>query len=196
MLTTAVLAALNHLLEQAEWARWRLLPHAGQVAELQLPVGPIRFRIEDGGFLAAATDGTPDLTLGVPAEAAIAAFSGGEAAMKDVRIAGNAEFGESLGFILRHLEWDAEADLARVVGGAAAPRLYRGLLGFLAWQRQSLERASTNLRDYVVFERPTLVATAELEEFSLELGRLRDDLARLEKRTAREESAVFTASKP
>ena len=195
MLTKAVLAALNHLLEQADWARRRLLPYAGQVAELQLPAGTVRFRIGDDGFLATATDGTPDLTLSVPAEATVAAFSGGEAAMKHVRIAGNAEFGESLGFVLRHLEWDAEADLACLVGEVAAPRLHRGLLGFLLWQRQSLERASTNLRDYLVFERPTLVPTADLEDFAVELGRLRDDLARLEKRIAKGDAARNATNK-
>jgi ubiquinone biosynthesis accessory factor UbiJ len=190
MLAAAILATLNHLLEQADWARRRLLPHAGQMAELQLPVAAVRFQIRDDGFFAAATDRTPDLTLSVPAGATVAAFSGGEAAMKHVAVAGNAEFGESLGFVFRHLKWDAEADLARVVGDVAAPRLHRSLLTLLAWQRQSLERASANVRDYLVVERPTLVAATDLEDFAAELGRLRDDLARLEKRIAKGEAAA------
>jgi ubiquinone biosynthesis accessory factor UbiJ len=196
MFAPVILSSLNHLLNQAEWARRRLLPHTGQLAELVLPAGTIRFRVDEHGFFTAAADGTPDLTLSAPAEATFAAFSGGEAAMKHVRIAGNAEFGESLGFVLRHLEWDAEADLARVVGGVAAPRLYRGLLDVLAWQRQALERLSANLRDYLVFEHPTLVAVTDLEDFTVELGRLRDDLARLEKRIARRETALAASSKP
>jgi len=188
MLAPAILAVLNHLLAEAEWARRRLRPHTGQVAELELPGGALRFRVDDQGFLCAAADDAPELTLSVPAGAAMAALSGSEAAMKQVRIAGNAEFGEALGFVLRHLQWDAEADLARLVGDVAAARLHRGFKDILAWQRQTLERASANLRDYLVVERPTLVATGELDEFAEALGRLRDDLARLEKRIAKGEA--------
>lgn len=193
MLAPAILAALNHLLDQAEWARRRLRAHAGQVAELVLPVGTVRFRVADDGLLAPAAEDTPELTLSASAEAAVAAFSGSEAAMKHVRIAGNAEFGEALGFVLRHLEWDAEADLARVVGDTAAPRLVRGLTALFAWQRQALERASANVRDYLVVERPSLVAGTELEDFATELVLLRDDLARLEKRVTKREAS---ATKP
>ena len=186
MLAPAILALLNHLLKQAEWARRRLLPHAGHVAELQLPVGRVRFQVTgDGSLTPAAVDASPELTLSLPVEAAGAALSGTAAAMKHVRIAGNAEFGEALGFVLRHLEWDAEADLARVVGDVAAPRLHRGMLDFIEWQRDAMKRASMNLRDYLVFERPALVDAVELEDFASEMTRLRDDLARLEKRIAR-----------
>lgn len=197
MLTSLIVTVLNHLLGQADWASRRLRAHAGRVAELHLPVGAARLRVTDDGFFTAATEEhEPDLCLSVPGEAAAAALDGSDAAMKHVRIEGNAEFGEALAFVLRHLEWDAEADLARVVGGAAAPRLHRALLDVLGWQREAVERTSINLRDYLVFEHPTLVARADLEQFALDLSRLRDDLARLEKRICRRETDPKSSGRP
>lgn len=186
MIAAAFVTPFNHLLAQSEWARHRLRPHAGQVAELQLPLGSIRLAVDQGGFLGVASDDTPPaLTLTIPPDALLASLSGPEAGMKHVRIAGNAEFGESLGFVLRHLEWDAEGDLARVVGDVAAPRLHRSVLGFLRWHADALRRAKDNLREYWVYERPTLVDSPNLQEFARELISLADDLARLDKRVAR-----------
>lgn len=189
VLASVLITSLNHLLSQGEWARKLLLPHAGQVAELHLPLGMVRLLVANDGYLAeCGASATPDLSLTVPSEAAIASLSGADAAMKHVRIAGNAEFGETLGFVLRHLEWDAEADLARLLGDIAAPRLHRVFKGILAWQRDAFERASDNLRDYLVLERPTLVARATLDQFAAELMTLGDDLARLQKRVAKLEA--------
>lgn len=186
MLASALAASLNHLLRQAEWARRRLLPHAGQLVELQLPVVTVRLTVGDDGYVAQdGGDRPPELVLTIPAEAALAALSGPDAAMKHVRIGGNAEFGEALGFILRHLEWDAEADLAHLVGDMAAPRLHRAVAGALAWQRDAVQRGADNLRDFLVVERPALVGAPALAEFAAALMVLRDDLARLDKRIAR-----------
>jgi ubiquinone biosynthesis protein UbiJ len=186
VLAAALVPPLNHLLRQAEWARHRLRAHAGQVVELKLPVTTVRLVVGDDGYVTQDQgEASPALALSVPVEAAIAALSGPETAMKHVRIAGNAEFGQAVGFVLRHLEWDAEADLARVVGDVAAPRLHRGVSAFFAWQRDALRRSSDNLRDYLVVERPSLIASTSLEHFAAELIALRDDLARLDKRVAR-----------
>lgn len=186
MLAAVLVAALNHLLRQAEWARHRLRAHAGQVVELKLPVSTLRLVVGDEGYVAQDHgEASPALALSIPAEAAVAALSGPQTAMKHVRIAGNAEFGEALGFVLRHLDWDAEADLARVVGDVAAPRLHRGASALLAWQRDAVLRSADNLRDYLVVERPSLVASASLEQYATELMVLGDDLARLDKRIGR-----------
>lgn len=186
MLAVVLVAPLNHLLAQAEWARRRLKPHAGQIAEFQLPMGSARLRVGDDGFLAAATEeALPELTLTIPSDTLLGSLSGADTAMRHVRIAGNAEFGESLGFVLRHLEWDAEGDLARVVGDIAAPRIHRAFSSFLGWHLDALHRAKENLRDYLVYEQPALVDASSHQRFSSDLITLADDLARLDKRIAR-----------
>lgn len=186
LLASPLISILNHLLASAEWARHRLLPHAGQCAELQLPVGTVRLMISADGSLAESNAAQePDLVLTLTEGAALAALGGTDAAMKHVRIAGNAEFGEALGFVIRNLEWDAEADLARMVGNVAAPRIHRSVLALLSWQRDMLQRGADNVRDFLVHERPTLVARLELESWAAELITLADDLARLEKRINR-----------
>jgi ubiquinone biosynthesis protein UbiJ len=196
MLARALLVLVNHLLDQSEWARRRLLPHAGQVALLRLPMAALHLTVTDDGHLeAVAGGGEPDLTLTVSGEAVAAAVGGSDAAMKHVHVAGNADFGEALGFVLRNLDWDAEADLARLLGDGAAPRVHRTLLGVLAWHRQTLERAGENLRDYLVLERPVLVSASAVQDLAGELTGFLDDLARLEKRVARGEAALVPPTK-
>lgn len=183
LIASPLVSLLNHLLAPAEWARSRLLPHVGQCAELQLPVGTVRLVVGTDGTLAESSGAQEsDLVLTLTEGAALAALGGADAAMKHVRIAGNAEFGEALGFVIRNLEWDAEADLARLVGNVAAPRIHRSVVSMLSWQRDALQRGADNLRDFLVHERPTVVARPELESWAAELITLADDLARLEKR--------------
>lgn len=193
MLTPLLLAALNHLLDQAEWARRRLQPHAGQHARIQWPVGRVDFQITNEGQIAdCATDTPPDLTLVVSAGALVALADDMDGVMRHVRIQGSAEFGEALGLVLRNLRWDAEEDLARVIGDIPARRLAQSARSVFRWQRDGALRLSENLRDYLVVEQPTLVARPELEVLIQHAALLRDDLARLEKRIARLEAKGLT----
>ena len=94
------LPALNHLLGAAPWARSRLQAHAGEVACLRLEALAIRFVITAEGLVAGAADDAPvAVSLHVPASAlprfAMGQFDG---AMGAVRIEGNAEFADALGF--------------------------------------------------------------------------------------------------
>lgn len=189
MWTPALLAALNHLLYQSEWARRLLRPHAGQHARIALPLGAVDFVVADDGQVAdCATTGAPDLILTVPAAALGAAANGMEGVMRHVRIEGSAEFGEALGLVLRHLRWDAEEDLTRLVGDIPAHRLAQTVRSVARWHADAAQRLGENLRDYLVVEQPTLVAQPALEDLLQEATTLRDDLARLEKRIARLES--------
>ncbi len=184
LLATAVAGVLNHLLDEAEWARARLQPHTGRVAALEFPAGRIRLLIGDGGRFASEDNdqGSEDLILSFPANAVEGLWSGLDVAMRHVQVSGNAEFGEALGFVLRNLRWDAEADMARLVGDTLAPRIARGARNVFNWQHQAVRRSTENLRDFLVFERPTIVAQPQLRELSIDLLEFRDRMARLEKR--------------
>ena len=110
---------------------------------------------------------------------------GMESAMRHVRIEGNAEFAEALGFVFRHLRWDAEEDLSRVVGDIAAHRLVDGGRRIATEGRRSLERAGGSVAEYLTEESPVLVPRAALPAFAQEVVALRDAVARLDKRVAR-----------
>lgn len=197
--TAPLLLALNHLLQQADWARQRLQPFAGHKARLTLdtPVAALLaplvlpFSItEQGLFALVKVDGeaepTFEVELFLPADTAMRALTGGlEEAMKDAHISGSAGFAEALGFVLRNLRWDAEADAARVMGDIAAHRLVSSGEKALAWQKESATRLVANVQEYLLIEQPLLVSQAALDEFHADVIELSRDLDALEKRLKR-----------
>ena len=129
MISSLFLSATNHLLAQAGWARQRLQPHAGRTARLVLsPVAEIDFSVANDGQLAEwSGEEAPEVSLRLAvADLPRLLVDGLETAMRHVRIEGNAEFAEALGFVFRHLRWDAEEDLSRLFGDIAAHRLVEG----------------------------------------------------------------------
>src|SRR5690606_14219789 len=145
---------------QAGWARQRLMAHAGRTARLELPpVGSIDFCVSADGYLAAWTgEDPPEVVLRLPLATLPKGLSEGlEAVMREVRIEGNAEFADALGFVFRNLRWDLEEDLSRLVGDIAAHRLVDGGRRLGAAGRETLERFGGNLAEYLTEEQPVLL---------------------------------------
>jgi ubiquinone biosynthesis protein UbiJ len=177
--------ALNRLLEAEPWARERLAPFAGMSVELRAPPLPsLRFVILPGGKLEAGGE-DPALTLTVRPEALPALMQSEEHFVRSVAVVGDERLAAEVMTLLRHLRWDAEEDLSKLVGDVAAHRLMGLARGFAAWQADAARRLADSLRDYAVEEKRVLVATAEFSRFSAEVARLRDAVDRLEKRVRR-----------
>jgi ubiquinone biosynthesis protein UbiJ len=177
--------ALNRLLEAEPWARERLAPFAGMTVELRAPPLPsLRFVILPGGTLEAGGD-DPALTLTVRPDALPALLQSEEHFVRSVDVTGDERLAAEVMMLMRHLRWDAEEDLSRLVGDVAAHRLAGLARGFAAWQADAARRLAESLRDYAVEEKRVLVATAEFSHFSAEVARLRDAIDRLEKRVRR-----------
>lgn len=188
MISSLFLSATNHLLSQAGWARQRLQPHAGRTARLALaPVAEIDLSVAADGHLAEwSGEEPPEVTLRLAvADLPRLLVDGLETAMRHVRIEGNAEFAEGLGFVFRHLRWDAEEDLSHVFGDIAAHRLVEGGRKAAAEGKRSLERAGGNLAEYLTEESPLLVQRKALPGFAEDVVALRDAVARLDKRIGR-----------
>lgn len=188
MISSLFLSATNHLLSQAGWARQRLQPHAGRTARLTLaPVVEIDFSVAGDGQLAEwSGEEPPEVTLRLAvADLPRLLVDGLETAMRHVRIEGNAEFAEALGFVFRHLRWDAEEDLSRVFGDIAAHRLVEGGRKAAAEGKRTLERAGGNLAEYLTEESPLLVQRKALPGLAEDVVALRDAVARLDKRVGR-----------
>lgn len=187
MIDSLFLASTNHLLAQSGWARTRLQPHAGKRATLELSPLAVSFSVSADGHLAScSSDSEPDVMLQVPlAESARIIGGGMEALMSQVRITGNADFADALGFVFRHLRWDLEEDLSRVVGDIAAHRLVDTGVALGRAHKRMVSNLSGNLVEYLTEERPLLTPRALIPAFDDELRTLRDSVARLEKRIDR-----------
>lgn len=185
-LPTPLLAAINHLLGQAAWAREKLVPFAGHAAQIKMPPFEAAFLVStDGCLCAPLPDAELEVSIALPAATPLLALQGKDAVMRAARIEGSAEFAEALGFVIRNLRWDAEEDLSKLVGDIAAHRIVAGTREFAGWQQQAAQNFAANLAEYFTEEQPLIARQGDIATFSGDIDRLRDDVARLEKRLQR-----------
>jgi ubiquinone biosynthesis protein UbiJ len=183
-LESPLVAALNRLLENEVWARERLAPFAGESVEFRAPPLPaLRFTVAEGGALAAG--GAPGLTITLKPESLPALLRGEEHFMRTVDIDGNARLAQEVLHLARHLRWDVEEDLSRVVGDAAAHRLAGLARDAAAWHLDAARRLAEGFMEYAQEEAHLLAPRAAHAEFGAAVARLRDALERLEKRIER-----------
>ena len=179
-------AALNHLLDAEPWARERLAPFAAETLELRVPPLPaLRFAVTADGRLAPATEAVASLVITFGPGALAAAMRGEDHLLRSVDVAGNAALAGEVMFLVRHLRWDAEEDVAKFIGDAAAHRLVGMAKEAAAWHVDAARRVAEGFIEYATEEKQLLVTRGELEGIAAAHARLRDGLERLEKRIAR-----------
>jgi len=187
--TSAALAVLNRMLARESWARERLAPFAGRSARFEAAPLSFNLKIAEGGLVTEAGADMPVVTVGLSLASLPLALADPQAALRDVSLQGDADFARSLGDVLQNLRPEPEEELSRFVGDVAARRIV-GLLKLSAthW-RQLAENMLESGAHYLVTENPMLVSQDEAAEFSAAVTRLRDDVARLEKRIELQERA-------
>lgn len=181
-----LVAALNHLLGQAHWARARLTPFAGRRVRIESPLLALSLIVTAAGdFVPADEDSPADVTLRLPADLPGLLLQGPEKLIARAHVEGNAEFATALSFVFQHLSWDVEEDLSRLIGDIAAHRLLMTAKRCLAWQRDAVARGCENLAEFLRDEARLLVPRPEQALFADELARLMDALTALEQRLER-----------
>jgi len=181
-----VFGALNHVLRDESWATERLRPFAG--AQVLIEGGPLRLHmgIDEHGLLTrGCKDQAPDVTLTLPADTPLRFLLDRRGLFSAVKLSGTADVAESLAFVFRNLRWDAEGDLAGLIGDIPARRLSRFGADMAARLQDSGRRLSENIVEYATEDSALLAPRREIEGFGQAVDGLRDDLARLEKRINR-----------
>ena len=132
---------LNHVLQQEPEAQARLKRQTGRLVEAHWRVFSVRLQATPAGLLELGSPAQqPDLTLTVTEESpwslAQAALRGDKPA---VRIAGDVQLAAEVQWLVDHVRWDLEEDLARVFGdapahamGGAARRMAEAVRSFVA----------------------------------------------------------------
>lgn len=186
-MTGALIAALNHLLKSADWARHRLQAYASRTARFDVP--PFQFALtldSEGYFIPSAhQEMATDVVIRLPAETPFLLLQGIDRVMATAHVEGNAEFATELSFVLRNLRWDIEEDLSRLIGDAAARRAVDGVDQFIAWNRQAADNLRINVADYLAHENGLLLTWGEFTMHRTALARLSADLDRVESRLNR-----------
>ena len=173
---------LNHLLGAEPWARERLAPFAGETLELRAPPLPaLRLAVAEGGTIKAG-NAEPSLTMTLKPELLAALARGEEHALRAVDVQGNGRLAAEVLVLARHLRWDVEEDLSRFFGDVVAHRIAGAARAFAAWHVDAAQRLGGALVDYATDEKPLLVRRSELDALADPVARLRDAIARLDKR--------------
>ena len=178
-----VIASINHLLAQEPWARQQLALHAGKVACVDAGALALRLRVgADGALEAAPVAQEADVTIQVKLADLPLILSNRERAFSYVKIAGDAEFANAISHLSKNLRWEAEHDLEQLVGQIAAVRIVSGAKAVFAAARDGQRKLAENLAEFFVEEQPLLVRPADLDAWSGDVARLRDDVERIAKR--------------
>ena len=111
---------LNHVLMQEKEAMDRLVRQRGRVARVQWRSYSMALLVTPAGLFNLAPEGAaPDLQLHVT-EASPLALRGDKPA---IRIEGDVQLAAEINWLVDHVRWDLEEDVARLIGDAPAHTL-------------------------------------------------------------------------
>ena len=185
LLAEPALRFVNHLLTGEDWARTRLKSFAGQLVRFELGVTSLLLEITPAGFFRTTQSAvSASVVVSLPADAPLKLVTERASLLAAAQISGSAELAECLGFVLRNLRWDAESDLAQVVGDVAARRLLSGARQLAQWQLDQAKNLALNFAEYFTEEAPMIARQQDVAAFCLEVRQADEALTRLEKRVA------------
>ncbi|MCW5606302.1 MAG: hypothetical protein KIT18_17305 [Burkholderiales bacterium] len=183
MLEPITAASINRMLRSNSWALQRLKPHAGKTARITCP--PLQIAVivtESGEVAAAAREAAADVDIGVTPGLMLRVLARDESAWTEATVSGDTGLAADIHYLWRHLRWDVEEDLSRVIGDIPAHRLAQTGRMFARWAGQSADNVARSFAEYWTEERPLITDRYSIEQFNREVDLLRDDVARLEKR--------------
>ncbi len=135
---------LNHVLQQEPEAQQRLMRQQGRVVHIQWRFVTMKFVATPAGLLDLAPDNAAsDLTLTVTEESP---FGLAKATLRGdkppVRIEGDVQLAAEVNWLVDHLRWDVEDDLARLIGDAPAHAIAAGAARVVAALRRFAGKAA------------------------------------------------------
>ena len=185
-----VLPAINHLLAADPQAQGKLGDHVGKTLVFSAMGVDLPWEIDAAGLLRTASQAplnvdaanlhiTVDLAAVREAIARRAPLN-----LSGAQIRGDAELAQTLSWLMAHVRWDVEDDLAQLIGDIAAHRLVQGGQTALSQGRQAWTSAHDRARDWFAEEPRALISHTEWTPLQQAVQDLRDRAARLEKRLA------------
>ncbi len=182
----AVESAINSALEFDPATRNAIGKLAGKVLAVECTLPPLTFYIihsEQGINLMSRYEGVPDTTLHGTALSLAALAVDGEDRVSfygtGVEVRGDHDLLRQIRKILKNLDVDWEAALAKLIGDVPAHLVGESLRGATKWQKQAAERAGSAAAAFSQEEARLTPSTNEVNQFNREVKLLSDDVDRL-----------------
>lgn len=103
----------------------------------------------------------------------------------DVTIRGELQLVQKLATLAKRANIDWEEPLSKLLGDTVAHEVGRGIRGFVAWAGAAGETLACDMGEYLREERRLSPTRLEMDDFSADVDRARDDVERLAVRIAR-----------
>ncbi len=185
MLQAPVAATLNHLLSRQPALLDKLSVHAGKAARIDAGVMQLNLAVGSDGLLQAAdADAEPSVTIAIAAADLPLMLANRDRAFSYVSIRGDADLARTISEVANGLQWEAEEDLAPLVGDIAAVRIAQAARETAGTVKDGARKLVENIAEYLLEENPTLLYRRAGEAFAADVAVLRDDVERLTKRIA------------
>lgn len=148
------------------------------------------FEIADGA-VELHTEHDGDADVAITGSIVTLALMAGEDSIRDgsLDLAGDAATAQRFQQLLEHAKPDIEEELSTFIGDAAAHTLGEFARAFGRWARDARSTMRDNIREYLQEESREVPSRYEVDRFSRDVGKLRDDVDRLAARIER-----FTSS--
>jgi ubiquinone biosynthesis accessory factor UbiJ len=183
-------AAVNHLLNLEPNVQAHLKAHAGRIvllrweAMLMLPMGEQRFTIDgDLTLRASVSSNTESADVTVSLQSGLLQATN-EERLRFIRIEGDALLAQDLSIVAKQLRWDAEHDLAGVIGGPAAHWVSGNVQKAAKLFQQAVEHLKSNASEAVIHYPGWAVGAAALQSHKAELSALKVRIEALAARMA------------
>lgn len=180
-----LIASINHVLRRNSWALERLKTHSGKSALFECQPVTLALAVLDSGEVTAAAEIPPHVSIRCSPGTMLRVLVRDETVWKDIAVTGDAEFAATIHHVWLNLRWEVEEDLARVFGDVAAHRITQTAATLDRWRAQSFDNLARSFAEYWTEEQPLITSARDIGEFNSEVDRLRDDVARIEKRLER-----------
>ena len=102
-----------------------------------------------------------------------------------IAISGDTRVGEAMRDILKNLDIDWEEHLSKIVGDTIAHKLAYHFRKTMTFGKKSIQSLGENIQEYLHHESKQLPTPQAIEHFHQEVGKLRDDVDRMEARVKR-----------
>ena len=175
--------AINHVLRATPLALERVRRHAGRTVAFHVGPATFAFTAQTTGELEPAVTGAArDVDVRFSPIVAARLAAGDKSALDLVEMQGDPGAAADVLFLMRHLEWQAEEDLSRVVGDVAAHRIADAARRLRAWTGNAALRLGQGAAEYFTEESPTIASRVKVEAFGRDVAELAAGVDALEER--------------